>query len=767
MQEHEEIIKKAVEELNHSMDAEDLRKPVSFEQFLKSVAADPRKLIRSVFQVFHDMMECNVGEGVNEYPDDPESVGYYYYDFQKLLVEDTDRPFFADRLFGNRLMELSKSMRRGAQQNKIYIFEGPPGCGKSTFLNNLLLKFEDYANTAEGRRHEIVWKLDRHTLGGFIENEAIPIIEHYHAESSNEKVDQRTVFSKHAYIHETDDYVEIPCPSHDNPLLMIPKSYRREFMDKLFKNSKFKYKLFIEKEFEWVFRDNPCTICTSIYKALSSKLDHPSKVLDMLYAREYHFDRRLGTGITVFNPGDKPVKQNVQSNEMLQHRLDTLLKDSNQVRYIYSNLARTNNGIYALMDIKSHNRDRLIELHNVISEGVHKVSHVEENVHSLFIALMNPEDKKNVAGLQSFQDRIEYIRVPYVMDIQTEVEIYRNIFGKNITPNFLPKVLFNFARVIIATRLSPRSEALLEWIKDPKKYDRYCDKNLHLLKMEIYTGHIPSWLNEDDLNDFTAKVRKRVLKEADKEGEKGFSGRDSIKIFNEFYSGYASENKLINMSMLKKFFEKKQKAHPGSIPTGFLDSLCDMYDYNILQEVKECLFYYNEEKIANDIKDYIYAVNFDISADIKSTYTGRKFTVSEDFFVSIENYLLGDTAEQKKRMDFRREIQSDYTSKALTQEIMVEEKDITETELYNKLKEKYEFNLKEKVLDPFLKNENFRRAIKDYGTDDFKTYDDRIRDDVTFLLGNLTEKYEYSEKGAREVCMYVVDNDIAKKFGKS
>ncbi len=80
------------------------------------------------------------------------------------------------------------------------------------------------------------------------------------------------------------------------------------------------------------------------------------------------------------------------SNEMLQHRLDSLLKDSNRVRYIFSNYARTNNGIYALMDIKSHNKDRLIELHNIISEGIHKVEHIEENVDSLFLAVMNPED---------------------------------------------------------------------------------------------------------------------------------------------------------------------------------------------------------------------------------------------------------------------------------------------------------------------------------------------------------------------------------------
>ena len=81
--------------------------------------------------------------------------------------------------------------------------------------------------------------------------------------------------------------------------------------------------------------------------------------------------------------------------------------------------------------------------------------------------------------------------------------------------------------------------------------------------------------------------------------------------------------------------------------------------------------------------------------------------------------------------------------------------------------DRYVHNLKEKVLDPFLENENFRRAIKDYDHEDFKTYDKRIRDDVTYLINNLCEKCKYTEQGAKEICIYVIDNDLAKKFAEA
>jgi molecular chaperone DnaK (HSP70) len=98
---------------------------------------------------------------------------------------------------------------------------------------------------------------------------------------------------------------------------------------------------------------------------------------------------------------------------------------------------------------------------------------------------------------------------------------------------------------------------------------------------------------------------------------------------------------------------------------------------------------------------------------------------------------------------------------------MLEEMPITETKIFQSMHDRYVYNLKEKVLDPFLENENFRRAIKDYNEDDFKTYDKRIRDDVGYLINNLCEKYRYTDQGAKEVCMYVIDSDLAKKFANS
>ena len=742
-----DIIYHALANLDQRIGIQDRRGPIPIDRFFRLLAEDPAGLLRSVFQVFHDMVMAYVNSGGEAFPDDPESIGFYNYDCAPLFVEGADHPFFADRLFANRLINQVAALRRGAQQNKVYIFDGPAGCGKSTFLNNLLTKFEIYANSDAGMRYETVWRLDRRLL---VESGAeVDILSEDDGPASSEAAT-----------------VDIPCPSHDHPLLIVPKGQRRAFLDELIPDADFKERLFNAKEYDWVFRARPCTICSTLYESLMGRLASIQALFKMLYARPYRFNRRLGEGISVFNPGDRPIKQQVLSDEILQRRIDRMLGAYDKIRYIYSRYAKTNDGIYALMDIKSHNVERLIELHNIISEGVHKVEDIEENVTSLFIALMNPEDKKDIQDIPSFSDRITYTHIPYVLDLNTEVQIYRNIFGRQIDASFLPRTLHNFARVVIASRLNPQSPAMAEWITVPGKYTRFCDKNLLLLKMEIYTGHIPEWLDAEDRKNLTAKRRRRILAESAGEGQAGFSGRDSIKIFNEFYSTYAREHRLINMTTLHTYFTRTRKDLGEQLPEGLLASLMGMYNYTVLQEIKESIYNYNEQQIRRDIQNYMFAVNFESGAQVVSSFTGDRLLVNEALLQGIENHLLGKDASDEQRRYFRREIQKEYTRRTLPQEIQVAGRPAAETELFHSLRERYIGHLKDKALDPFLDNENFRLAIKAYGLEEFRTYDDRIRSDVTFLMNNLMTRFRYDDRGAKEVCIYVIDQDLARHFAR-
>jgi len=257
---------------------------------------------------------------------------------------------------------------------------------------------------------------------------------------------------------------------------------------------------------------------------------------------------------------------------------------------------------------------------------------------------------------------------------------------------------------------------------------------------------------------------KKIIAESEIYGKEGLSGRDSIKLFDQFYSKYAKEDRLINMPDLCMFFNKLDDPPKRMIPPGFLESLLRMYDYSVLQQVKESLYYYNEEQIAKDIKNYISAITNDVDTVIKCIFTKEEIHVTEAFLESIENRLLSSNMDKNRRHEIRNDVLKEYTTRTLTHEIMIEGKNITETRLFESLYDRYVHNLKKKVLEPFIENENFRNAIKDFDTEKFKAHDKRIKKDVKFLLANLSKKFGYTTQGANEACIYVIDNDLANKF---
>ncbi len=742
-------VKDALSRLKQEIEKKERRTIVSFNQFLEEAKNNPYAVFRNIFQLFHDMVKTYVGEGKDDYPDDPESIGFVQYDCTKLLVEGADNPFFADRLFANRFIRSIEVFRQGAQQNQMHIFEGPSGCGKSTFFNNLLKKFEEYTDTKEGRSWEIFWIIDEAAL----------------AEAALAQVGGKNGTSVNSCFQK----VEVYCPSHDHPILLIPKNYRTYFLDRLFKDGEVKKRL-SEKEYEWLFNDEVCTICKSLFWVLFDKLGSLDKVLDMVYARSCKFDRRLGEGISVFNPGDKQIQKMHDStlrDGQIQKKLDAIF-GANLVKYVFSRHARTNNGIYALMDIKADNKERLLELHNVISEGVHKVGDIEERVNSLFFALMNPEDKEIIKEekVQSFEERIRYIKIPYALEPRTEVMIYRSIFGSQIDNYFLPRVLENFARVIISSRMKTECKPLSDWIRSIKKYEKYCDENGLLLRMEIYSGIIPSWLSDEDRKNFTAAHRKNLISDAEKEGGEGFSGRESIRMFREFFNRHSPRGKLIDMKCIDDFFKHRigRDKRDEHIPGKFLESLIKWYDYIVLNEVKESLYFYNKEQISKDILNYLFAVNHDVGSKVKCKFTGEEIEVTIDFLKLIGSFISGEQLSDHATLFAAQQTQRKYIG-VMAQELQGPDgKTITETELYQDLFNSYVRNLKEKALQPFLKNENFREAVKSFGTEEFRTFDTRLKDHVSYMINNLVKKLSYTEQGAKEICLYVLDNNLVEKF---
>lgn len=733
----EESLRKIAGELKH-LDAYD---KITFNEFLYFITKEPELIFRDVFMYFHDMINYFVPEGVDDFDVTSESVGFFKYNFEGLFVENCTDPFFADRLFANRFMNLVNAFSKGIQNNQIILFEGPPGSGKSTFLNNLLNKFEAYSKTQEGIFYTSLWRLDARIFEGY----NILLDNH----------DQNKTFSM------VSEYINIPCPNNDHPILQIPLEYRKKFLNNLITDSDQKDKLFNSKEYGWIFKEKACSICCSVYNALIEKIGDPIEVLNMLYAKRLKFSRQFGKGVSVYNPGDEITKGSL-TDKTIQQQINNLFH-SEIIKYIYSPLAYTNNGVYALMDIKDNNIARLNNLHGIISDGIHKVEHVEERIKSMFFGLVNPEDKKHYENVKSFQDRIIHVNIPYILDYEAEVSVYRHKFDAELDKLFLPRVLNNFAKIIISTRLETESPTIKKWLKNPSQYKKFNDKDFLLLKMSLYKGKVPNWLSEEDINAFTKPVRKQLISESEAEGKKGFSGRYSVSIFNKLITMYSENGKLITMADVISFFNDNPKL-TNDVPNGFIESLEDLYDYNILQEIKESIYFYSEKQIETDILNYLWALNYDEGETVKNFYTGKNIEISEDLFKSFEKIVLGQNISETKRKEFRENARKEYVTQTLAGEIKLQGMKITKTAQYKNLFERYTGSIKENALVKYTDNEIFKRAIKEYKTEAFNKHSDKLKSDVNRLIERLVQNFNYNEKGAVQVVLYALEKKIYEKY---
>jgi len=720
------------------------RKAITFDEFLNLSIRNPKMVFRDIFQLIYDMVHHYVPDGINEYPDDEHSIGFLDYDFSALFEIDEDTPFFADRLFSNRLINLFNSFRTGTQKNRIYLFEGPPGSGKSTFLKNFLHKLEEYSKLSEGDLYKTHWRIDMTKV------KSLDKVKHL--------VQSQLERGVSVELDDNDNYLSFSCPNHDHPILQIPKPFRAKFLQELLPESEFKKALFNTNEYEWVFSEEPCSVCNAIHHSLHNIIQDPVDIYKMIYAKPVLFNRQLGEGISVFNPGDSMYKS-IIINPKLQSKLDSLF-DKTSINYVHSYYAKTNNGVYALMDIKENNIERLQSLHGIISDGIHKVDLKEESVKSFFVGLVNPQDKRYYEDMPSFKDRVINIQIPYVLDFNTEVKIYIDKFGKDITKRFLPKVFQNFAKIVIATRMDPTTPALKKWISNPSKYSKFTDKDLLLLKMDIYTGHIPEWIKDEDTQKLTAPMRTEIISESVKEGFTGISGRSSINIFENLMSKYANPQKLLSENDLQDFVNNTEW-FKDMLPVGFMNSLESSYNYQTLQEVKASAFMYNAQEVNDKIADYLFALNFEYGEKHKSPLTSNVVEISEENLDIFEKDILEDDTTKIRQIMFRKEQQKTYIVQTLSREMKLENKKLHDTEQFQNLFDRYTKKLREQSLKPLFSNTSFRRALLDYGTKDYQSNDQKLKDSINFIIKNLTKTYGYSSKSAVEMVLYLIDKKIA------
>ena len=397
------------------------------------------------------------------------------------------------------------------------------------------------------------------------------------------------------------------CPMHEEPLHLIPIHLRPEF----------------EKLLGTKIEGDLCPICR--YKLLN---DYNGEYENFPVERkEFSIRSRKGIGVV------PPVDPNNQDTSILTGSIDISKMDiyPEDDPRIFSLNGAFNVGNRGLVEFIEVFKNDVEYLHTIITATQEKsipspgkgsmiyfdgliVAHSNEAEWNKF-----KSDHTNEAIL----DRIVKIEVPYCLELDEEVKIYKKILKKsNFNAHIAPHTIEIAAMFAILSRLAPSAKV------DP------------ITKLKIYNGE------EIVEKGGTKRIDISELREeaGSYEGMKGISTRFIIKAIDNALS--SSEHNCINPLSIMESIIKSVKELDIAIEDkkkylGFVqDTIRKEYNKILEKEITKAFIHSFREQAESLFDNYIdNAEAFVNKSKIKDTSTGEELNPDEEFMRSIEEQI--------------------------------------------------------------------------------------------------------------------------------
>ncbi|MCB9557073.1 MAG: serine protein kinase [Deltaproteobacteria bacterium] len=567
----------------------------SFEDYLHIVRENP-DVCRSAFQRVYDMV---LGYGREEYLDAKKKLVRYNF------FDDPDNGG-ADAVFGLDvpLMKLVNVLRSAAYgygaDRRVILLHGPVGSSKSTIVRMLKKGLERYSRRPEGAVYTYFWHL-----------------------SGDARMDRE--FDEEIY----------PCPMNEEPLKLIPRSWRPDSFTRL-KLKGGRYPLRIDGDV------NPQ--CRFIFNHLMEHYSGDfSKVMQHVRIKRLLLSEQDRVGIGTFQPKDEKNQDSTELTGDINYRkIAQYGSDSDPRAFNFDgefNIA--NRGIVEFIEILKLDVAFLYDLLGATQERkIKPKKFAQTDIDEVIIGHTNEAEFKKLLNnefMEAFRDRTIKVDIPYITRWSEEVRIYykdysqEKIEGKHVAPHTLEMA----AMWAVLTRL-----------EDPKKH------NLSLLqKLKLYDGKTLPGFTQDNI--------KELRKETTREGMDGISPRyvqdklsnalvsdksessiNPFMVINELESGLNNHSLINSEEQRKRFIE-------------LLGVVKQEYEDIVKNEVQRALSA-DEDAISRLCANYIDNVKaYTQKEKVKNKYTGQDEEPDERLMRSIEEKI--DIPESRKD-DFRREI---------------------------------------------------------------------------------------------------------------
>jgi len=569
----------------------------SLWEYLDIVTESPQ-VGRNAFQRVYDMI---MSYGTEDFTQFKQEMKRY-----KFFSDPADRG--TDAIYGleRPLMELVDFFKSAAHgygtEKRILLLHGPVGSSKSTIARLLKKGLESYSRHDDGKVYTYSWRLPRRP-GEADEGE------HY-----------------------------LPCPMHEEPLLLIPKEARSEVLDqineKLPENKKIR------------LYGDVCPFCRKVQNDLLEDYDGDwKKVMDHIKVRRLVLSEKDRRGIGTFQPKDEKNQDSTELTGDINYRkIAEFGSDSDPRAFNFDGeLNIANRGIVEFIEVLKLDVAFLYDLLGASQEHMIKPKKFAQTyIDEVILGHTNEPEYKKLQGnemMEAFRDRTIKIDIPYNVRLDDEIKIYNKDFGPDKVKgvHIAPHTIEVAAMWAVLTRLS-----------EPKKAGI-----TKLQKLKLYNGKSIPGFTEDSI--------KELKEENPREGMQGISPRYiQDKISNALVSHQAQLDQSINPFMVMNELEEGLSHH--SLITDeelkkeykeLLATVREEYEDILKGEVQRAISA-DEDAIKRLAANYIESVRaYTQHERVRNRYTGRDEDPDERLMRSIEEKI--DIPDSRKD-DFRQEI---------------------------------------------------------------------------------------------------------------
>jgi serine protein kinase len=566
----------------------------TFEDYLQIVRERPQ-VTRNAYQRAYDMI---ISYGTEEYIDNKKRL--VRYNFFKDEQSGGQNAIFGLDIPLMRLVHVLKAAAEGyGPEKRVILLHGPVGSSKSTIARLLKQGIEAYSKTTDGALYTFTW-MNLAGLG-----------------------------------LSTGEAERFPSPMNEEPLRLIPASWRAKAIDELgLSNDQFH--VTVDGELDPASR--------FLFNHLMTKYEGDwSKVMNHVRVRRLVLSEKDRVGIGTFQPKDEKNQDSTELTGDINYRkIAEYGSDSDPRAFNFDgefNIA--NRGIVEFIEVLKLDVAFLYDLLGASQE--HKIKpkkFAQTDIDEVILGHTNEAEYKKLLNnefMEALRDRTIKIDIPYITRLSEEIRIYEKDFssGKVKSKHVAPHTLEVAAMWAVLTRL-----------EDPKKH------NLSLMqKMKLYDGKV--------LPGYTQDTVKELRKESKREGMEGISPRyvqDKISnalvndagegtinpfmVLNELDKGLRHHSLITNDEQRKRFAE-------------IIGLVKREYEDIVKNEVQRAISADEDavQKLAANYVDNLKA--FTLKEKVKNRYTGQDEEPDERLMRSIEEKI--DIPENRKE-DFRREI---------------------------------------------------------------------------------------------------------------